>query len=76
MIRMPPVLMSPCDQAPDPGLYPCPVFRTRERGGSGNLAMVMHLPITGPVTAWIERGVALSIEKEVKEMFSLRYASY
>ena len=63
---MPPVLLSPCDHAPGAGLYPCPVFRTRERGGAGNLAMVLHLPITGAVTAWIERGVALSIEKQVR----------
>ena len=74
MIRMPSVLLSPCDYAPDPSLYPCPVFRTPDRGGSGNLAMVLHLPITGAVTAWIERGVALSIEKQVRG--NLKYRRY
>ena len=68
LLRMPPVLLSPCDHAPDPSLYPCPVFRTSERGGRGNLAMVLPLPIPGPVTGWIERGVALSIEKQVRQI--------
>ena len=63
---MSPILLTPVDQCPDPGLYPCPVFRTAERGGAANLALVLHLPITGPVSTWVERGVALTIEKQVR----------
>ena len=65
IVRMSPILLTPVDQCPDPGLYPCPVFRTAERGGAANLALVLHLPITGPVSTWVERGVALTIEKQV-----------
>ena len=63
---MSPILLTPVDQCPDPGLYPCPVFRTAERSGAANLALVLHLPITGPVSTWVERGVALTIEKQVR----------
>lgn len=60
---MPPIILRPSCAPPDPALFPCPVFRTGERGGSGNLAMVLHLPITGSPATWVERGVALIIQK-------------
>ena len=64
---MPPVLLRPSQEVPAPALYECPVFRTSRRGGGDNLAMVINLPIAGPKETWIERGVALTIEKKVSE---------
>ena len=61
--RMPPIILTPSTEKPDSSLYPCPVFRTPERSGKENLAMVLELPITGTVDLWIERGVALCIQK-------------
>ena len=58
-------MLTPTLTAPSEDLYPCPVFRTRERGGRNNLAMIIHLPISGSVQTWIERGVALVIENKV-----------
>ena len=60
---MPPIILTPSTDKPDPSLYPCPVFRTLERSGKENLAMVLELPITGTVDLWIERGTALCIQK-------------
>ena len=64
-LRMYPILVSPTATKPDPALYPCPVFRTSERAGNDNLAMMIHLPIDGDVNTWIERGVALTIESKI-----------
>ena len=61
--RMPPVLLTPTEEVPGSALYQCPVFRTTLRGGGENLAMVINLPIAGSNTTWIERGVALTIQK-------------
>ena len=61
--RMPPIILTPSIEKPDPALYPCPVFRTPERSGKDNLAMVLNIPVTGTVELWIERGVALCIQK-------------
>ena len=63
---MSPILVSPSTERPDPSLYPCPVFRTSLRGGKDNLTLLLHLPITGDVDTWIERGVALTIENQVQ----------
>ena len=63
---MPPVLLRPSQEVPAPALYECPVCRTSRRGGGDNLAMVINLPIAGPKETWIERGVALTIEKKVR----------
>ena len=63
---MSPILVSPSTEKPDPSLYPCPVFRTSLRGGKDNLTLLLHLPITGDVETWIERGVALTIENQVQ----------
>ena len=61
------MLLRPSQEVPAPALYECPVFRTSRRGGGDNLAMVINLPIAGPKETWIERGVALTIEKKVSE---------
>ena len=60
---LPPLLLTPSAEAPAPGLYPCPVFRTPSRRGPDNLAMVVHLPVVGPLHSWVEGGVAIIIQK-------------
>ena len=62
---MSPILVTPSVTPLDPQLYPCPVFRTSQRSGNDNLALILHLPIDGVVSDWVEMGVALTIEKRV-----------
>ena len=62
--KLPPVLLVPSAEPPPSKFYSCPVFRTPDRRGSSNLAMVIDIPVTDSPSLWIERGVAFVIQSQ------------
>ena len=62
--KLPPVLLVPSADPPSSNVYSCPVFRTPDRRGSSNLAMVINIPVPDSPTLWVERGVALVIQSQ------------
>ena len=62
--KLPPILLVPSADPPASSVYPCPVFRTPDRRGPSNLAMVINIPVPDSPTLWVERGVALVIQSQ------------
>ena len=62
--KLPPVLLVPSVDPPSASVYSCPVFRTPDRRGASNLAMVIDIPVPDSPNLWVERGVAFVIQSQ------------